>query len=85
MLGRNVGKGLRFHPVATASQLPLTPRVNETTVNDGDLPMFRLLVETLADPRSAIFVLRNPYKLKIKKRESAAFLTLSDQLCSEST
>ena len=30
------------------------------TLKDGDLPMFRLLVETLADPRSAIFVLRNP-------------------------
>jgi hypothetical protein len=30
------------------------------TQKDWDLPMFRLLVETLADPRSAIFVLRNP-------------------------
>ena len=64
MQGRNRGKGLRFHPVATASQLPLTLRVNETTVNDGDLPMFRLLVETLADPRSAKSVLRDPTSLK---------------------
>ena len=30
------------------------------TLKDGDFPQFRLLVETLADPRSAIFVLRNP-------------------------
>jgi len=33
---------------------------NETTLKEGDFPLFRLLVETLADPRSAIFVLRNP-------------------------
>gem|GEM_PF-4467064 len=30
------------------------------TRKDGDFPMFRLLVETLADPRSAIFALQNP-------------------------
>jgi len=58
MLGRNVGKGLRFHPVATASQLPLTPRVNETTVNDGDFPL---------RPSQS-------YKLKILRTSFAALL-----------